>query len=231
MTYKVIEKFEKKIKVIITSAALTLQQSFCVAIVGIILVNVNVAFSLFAFAQSSTQTSEMTPARFLRALKEIAALGELTRSDDIARILSLELEAAPQGSVNYKNLVRQPTWINVFHYIISDPGNVMGRAIVLGINSRDLCVTIQDVHAAFEGDYFERPGSFPQIEDPEIAADFRRHFATGLAVHTIIFPISHSIEGVLLFQFIYIRCLVSASLHLPGSIDDFVRDANRRVIR
>jgi hypothetical protein len=114
-----------------------------------------------ALAQAPTATvekSDMTPARFLQMLKDIAALGISPTPEDIARIVGVELiqstpKIEPKGW-GLNSDAEKPVWLRSVRAFIGPQDTPPRIQITIYPNAEVLCIRLRDVLAAFDGDYF-----------------------------------------------------------------------------
>jgi hypothetical protein len=185
------------------------------------------------------EAPEMTPARFLQMLKDIAALGTLEKTMDIERIVGIELIQIRPKLWYLKRNVEKPAWLATVSAFIDPQGAPQRNWINIRPNKSILCVSFSDVLAAFPGDYFVPSGTFfPRAFTPEevaglswndVSSGIRREPGPGL--YALFFPVFHPTPGQVSFDFAYEPCLVSGGLRIPAIPDPEDIPGLRRVRR
>jgi hypothetical protein len=185
------------------------------------------------------EAPEMTPARFLQMLKDIASLGTLEKTEDIARIVGVELIQSHPKLWYLKRDAATPIWLDTVEAFIDPHESVQNNWINIRPSKAVLCVGFGDVLKAFAGDYFVSVGTFfPRAFTTEEVAQLRRHGeASGIRrdpgpnLYALFFPVFHPTPGRITFSFNYEPCLFSGGLRIPDVPDPADIPGRRRVRR
>ena len=194
--------------------------------------NFGAALPYPALAQApitAVEVSEMTPVGFIQMLKDIAALGTFEKVDEVARLIGVELEQRGQRAWFPKSGGELPAWLSSVSAVVGPPlpGGYPVNWVKLRPNENKLCVSFDDVLAAFPGDYFvPLVISFPRAFTPEEAEVLsRREEASGKRrgrgpnLSTLFFPIYQPTEGRVQFDFSYQPCLLSGEVRILETAD------------
>lgn len=154
-----------------------------------------------AHAQDS-ERSAVAPARFLRMIEAVVAMGELRRSREVERLTGATFATAtPTAGLRFTDEARPAApWAldyQVWHY---------GVALKLR-PERNFCVTFDDVRAAFGGG-FERYSGRVMLGDGTEAATGRESELFALRYSVFASPPPTYVH----FAFHYRRCLVEAAI-------------------
>jgi hypothetical protein len=183
--------------------------------------------------------SDMAPAHFLQMLKDIASLGTLQNTEDIARIVGVELIQSHSKLWRLKRDADTPIWLDTVEAFIDPHEAAQNNWINIRPSKAVLCVGFGDVLEAFAGDYFVSVGTFfLRAFTPEEVAQLRRHGeASGIRrdpgpnLYALFFPVFHPTLGQITFDFNYEPCLFSGGLRIPDVPDPADIPGLRRVRR